>query len=131
MSECSTAAHEYANSVCGLRLDILFLEQLAAWSPRGTISFDYAVRDAKYDDAVRAVRRAGSRVRPVEVEPWRGDVGVGFSAFTHLGAPTHPESCNLNRATRYLLLFEELAYKIPQDSVAGLPSTAEHLNIDD
>ena len=31
------------------------------------------------------MRRAGFRVRPVEVEEWRGDVGVGLSAFRHFG----------------------------------------------
>ncbi len=81
----TSAAQQYADNVRGIRLDILSVEQLAAWSPRGTVHFDYAVPEGIYPEAVRAVRRAGFRARPVNVEDWRGDVGVGFSAFRHFG----------------------------------------------
>jgi hypothetical protein len=81
----SPAAQEYANNVRGIRLDILSVEHLAAWSPRGTAHFDYAVPSDLYPEAVRAARRAGFRVRPVKVDEWRGDVGVGLSAFRHFG----------------------------------------------
>jgi hypothetical protein len=81
----SPAAQQYADSVRGVRLDILSVEELAAWSPEGTVHFDYAVAEDVYPEAVRSVRRAGFRVREVTVEPWRGDVGVGFSAFRHFG----------------------------------------------
>lgn len=81
----SPAAQKYADSVRGIRLDLLSLEQLAAWSPRGTVLFDYAIPEPLYPEAVRAARRAGFRVRPVDVEEWRGDVGVGISAFRHFG----------------------------------------------
>ena len=47
--------------------------------------FDYAVPKEVFPEAVRALRRAGFRVRAVEVEKWRGEVGVGFSAFRHFG----------------------------------------------
>ncbi len=81
----SPAAQQYADNVRGIRLDILSVDDLAAWSPRGTVHFDYAVPEKLYPEAVRVVRRVGFRVRPVEVEGWRGDVGVGFSAFRHFG----------------------------------------------
>lgn len=81
----SPAAQQYASNVRGIRLDILSVEDLAAWSPRGTVHFDYAVPEDVYPEAVRAVRRVGFRVRPVKVDVWRGDVGVGFSAFRHFG----------------------------------------------
>jgi len=81
----SPAAQQYANNVRGMRLNVLPIEHLAAWSPRGTVHFDYAVPQEVYAEAVRAVRRAGFRVRPVEVGEWRGDVGAGFSAFRHFG----------------------------------------------
>jgi len=84
----SPAAQQYAENVRGIRLDILPVEHLTAWSPRGTVHFDYAVPKEVYPEAVRAVRRAGFRVRPVEVDEWRGDVGVGFSAFRHFGVPS-------------------------------------------
>jgi len=84
----STAAERYADNVRGIRLNILSVEHLAAWSPRGTVHFDYAVPEAVYPAAVRAVRRAGFRVRHVEVDEWRGEVGVGFSAFRHFGVPS-------------------------------------------
>jgi hypothetical protein len=81
----SPAAQHYADNVRGIRLDMLSVEQLAAWSPRGTVHVDYAVPGEVYSAAVRAVRRAGFRVGPVKVEEWRGDVGVGFTAFRHFG----------------------------------------------
>jgi hypothetical protein len=49
------------------------------------VQFDYAVPENVYPESVRVVRRAGFRVRPVEVEAWPGDVGIGFRAFRHLG----------------------------------------------
>jgi hypothetical protein len=81
----SPAAQQYADNVRGIRLDVVPVEHLAAWSPRGTVNFEYAVPAEVYSEAVRAVRRAGFRVKPVEVGEWRGDVGVGFSAFRHFG----------------------------------------------
>jgi hypothetical protein len=81
----SPAAQQYADNVRGIRLDVVPVEHLAAWAPRGTVDFEYAVPAEVYPEAVRAVRRAGFRVRPVEVGEWRGDVGVGFSAFRHFG----------------------------------------------
>lgn len=84
-SGVSPAAQQYAHNVRGIRLDVVSVEQLAAWSPRGTINFAYAVPEGCYSEAVRAVRRAGFRVRPIEVPEWRGEVGLGFDAFRHLG----------------------------------------------
>lgn len=81
----SPAAQRYADNVRGIRLDILSVEDLAAWMPQGTVHFDYAVIEDVYLEAVRSVRRAGFRVTPVTVEPWRGNVGVGFRAFQHFG----------------------------------------------
>lgn len=81
----SPAAQQYADNVRGIRLDLLPIEDLARWSPPGTVNFDYAVPEEAYPEAVRAVRRVGFGVRPIEVEEWRGDVGVGFSAFRHFG----------------------------------------------
>ncbi|GIJ29503.1 hypothetical protein Vqi01_46650 [Micromonospora qiuiae] len=81
----SPAAKQYADNVRGIRLDILPIEHLAAWSPRGTVSFDYAVPEELFPESVRAVRRAGFRVRPIKVDEWRGDVGIGLSAFRHFG----------------------------------------------
>jgi Restriction endonuclease len=81
----SPAARKYADNVRGIRLDVLSIEQLAAWSPRGTVHFDYAVPKEVYPEAMRAVRRAGFRVRPIELDESRGDIGVGFSAFRHFG----------------------------------------------
>ncbi len=93
----SQAAQQYADNVRGIRLDVVGVDQLAAWSPPGTINFEYAVPEVVYPEAVRAVRRAGFRVRPVEVDEWRGDVGVGLSAFRHLGevSPTGEEQARL------------------------------------
>jgi len=81
----SHAAQRYADSVRGIRLNVVSVEDLAGWAPRGTVHFDYAVPQDVYPEALRAVRRAGFRVRPVQVEEWRGEVGVGFSAFRHFG----------------------------------------------
>jgi hypothetical protein len=81
----SPAAQQYAGNARGIRLDILSLEQLAAWSPRGTVHFDYAVSESKYTQAMRAARRAGFRVRPLKVGESRGHGGAGFSAFCHFG----------------------------------------------
>lgn len=81
----SAAARSYAEDVRGIRLDLLSVDHLAAWSPKGTVHFDYAVPENIYPEALRAVRRTGFRVRPIQVEEWRGDVGLGFSAFRHFG----------------------------------------------
>lgn len=82
----SEAAFNYAKSVRGIRLDILPIETLAAWSPKGTVNFDYAVPESLHPEAVRSARRAGFRVRPVDVPEWRGLEGhVGLSAFRHFG----------------------------------------------
>ncbi|WP_328296199.1 restriction endonuclease [Kineococcus sp. NBC_00420] len=98
----TSAAREYAANVRGIRLDILSLQELAAWAPRGTINFDYAVPSGMFDEAVRAARRAGFRVVPVEVEPWRREAGVGLSAFQHTG--TTSPSGDVQEAARESLL---------------------------
>lgn len=81
----SQAALRYAQKVRGIQLEILPLEELAAWSPRGTVHFDYAVPTDLYSDAIRAVRRAGFRVRPVDLAEREDVEGLGLSAFKHLG----------------------------------------------
>lgn len=81
----SEAAQRYADNVRGVRLHVVSVEDLAAWAPQGTVHFDYAVPKDVFPEALRALRRAGFRVRAVEVEKWRGEVGVGFSAFRHFG----------------------------------------------
>jgi hypothetical protein len=81
----SCAARQYAHNVDGVRLEVLSIEELAKWSPCGTVHFDYAVPEEIYAEGVRAARRAGFRVRPVAAGGWRGQVGVGFRAFRHFG----------------------------------------------
>lgn len=82
----SPAAFEFARNSRGIRLDILSVEELAAWSPKGTVNFDYAVPESLYAEARRSARRAGFRVRLVEVDEWRNLPGyVGLSAFRHFG----------------------------------------------
>ncbi|WP_205786922.1 restriction endonuclease [Specibacter cremeus] len=82
----SDAAREYASNVRGIRLDILSLAALAAWSPKGTVHFDYAVPDSLYSEATRSARRVGFRVRPVAVDKWRNlDGHLAMSAFRHFG----------------------------------------------
>ena len=81
----SAAVQQYADNVRGIRLDVAAVEELAAWAPEGTVHFDHAVPRDAFPEAVRVLRRAGFRIRAVAVEKWRCDVGVGFSAFRHVG----------------------------------------------
>lgn len=87
----SEAAREYVSSSRGIRLDIVSVEELAKWSPKGTVNFDYAIPESLYVEAVRSVRRVGFRVRPVDVEVWRHLSGhLGLSAFRHFGIANPP-----------------------------------------
>jgi Restriction endonuclease len=82
----SPAARALAKNSRGIRLDILSVEELARWSPKGTVNFDYAVPESLYAEARRSARRAGFRVRLVDVDEWRNLQGhVGLSAFRHFG----------------------------------------------
>lgn len=98
----SPAAQQYADSVRGIRFDVLSLQELASWSPRGTVHFDYAVPGDSYAEATRAARRAGFRVKPADVPNWRGKVGLGLSAFRHFGV-TSPSGELQTRARERLL----------------------------
>jgi hypothetical protein len=81
----SEAAQHYADNVRGIRLKVISLGELDEWTPCGTVHFDYAVRDDLYSEALRVARRVGFRARPIEVEPWRGDCGLGLRLFRHFG----------------------------------------------
>ena len=84
----SDAAREYAKNVRGIRLDILSADALAAWSSQGTVNFDYAVPVPLGREAMRSARRAGFRVRTIDVDEWRHlDGHLGLSAFRHFGVP--------------------------------------------
>lgn len=99
----SDAAREYAANVRGIRLDILSLDALAAWSPKGTVHFDYAVPVSLYAEAARSARRAGFRVTPVAVDDQRHPAdNLGLSAFRHYGV-TNPSGQIQTEARENLL----------------------------
>jgi len=82
----SKNAQRYANNLEGIFVDILSLEELESWRPRGTVHFDYAIPWALYPEAARALRRAGYRVVSVPVDDWRGlSDHRGMSALRYLG----------------------------------------------
>lgn len=82
----SDAARRYAGNVRGIQVDILSVRDLNAWSPKGTVNFDYAVPEDSYSVAARLVRRAGFRVKLIDVDAWRNLPGhLGLSAFRHFG----------------------------------------------
>jgi hypothetical protein len=98
----SPAAQQAAANARGIRLDVVSVEELAAWSPQGTYTWEYAVPEALYPEATRALRRAGFRVSWVDVDAWRGDVGVGARAFRHFGTAS-PDGLVLAEAEDRLL----------------------------
>lgn len=83
----SDAAREYADNTRGIRLDILPLDTLTAWSPKGTVFFDYAVPSHLYAESNRSLRRAGFRVKPTAIDKSRSlNDYLGLSAYRHLGS---------------------------------------------
>lgn len=90
----SKNAWHYANNLKGIFVDILPLDQLESWRPRGTVNLDYAIPVDLYPEAARAIRRAGCRVVPVVVDEWRGlRDHAGMSALRYLGSTNpSPES---------------------------------------
>jgi hypothetical protein len=116
----SEAAQRYADNVRGVRLDIISVDDLAAWSPRGTVQFDYAVPENVYPESVLLVRRAGFRVRPVEVEAWRGDVGIGFRAFRHLGALNPTGEQQIDSRERLLAALRSIGLPDPVSLGSGI-----------
>ncbi|MET7426156.1 restriction endonuclease [Dactylosporangium sp. NPDC005555] len=112
-SGASQAAQQYADSVRGIRLNVFSLDELAAWSPPGTVHFDYAVPAELYVNVVRAARRAGFRVREVEVPDWRGEIGLGFSAFRHFGAPNPSADQQVDARTQIEVAMQSAGVKEP------------------
>lgn len=129
----SQAAQQYAASVRGIRLDVLSLDELAAWSPRGTVHFDYAVPAEAFGNIVRAVRRAGFRVREVEVPDWRGEIGLGFSAFRHFGVSSPSAGQQVEARTQIEVAMQSAGVKEPVALGSGVTvsgGTPAHRSLD-
>lgn len=117
----SDAARQYACNVRGIRLDILSLEELAAWSPAGTVHFNYAVPGPLYSEAARSARRAGFRVRPVPVDDWRRiESYLGLSAFRHFGVPNPSGDVQSDARGRLLAALRKVGVTDPVGMSSGV-----------
>jgi hypothetical protein len=68
----TSTARERARAERGVRLEVMTLRDLMAWSPPGTVTTTYRLRVNRHGNAEKALRNAGFRVTP--------DVGFETSA---------------------------------------------------
>lgn len=69
-----------------VQVDLLPVQQLLAWRPRGTFQIAYGLRPDAFVPAARALRRAGFRV--IESTQWTpSDGSLAIEIFRHFGSP--------------------------------------------
>lgn len=71
-----------------MRLEVMSLDELRAWSPPGTVTVTYQVPADRRSDAEKALRSAGFRVAPASGRSVAND-GVVLDVFRHYGIK-HP-----------------------------------------
>jgi hypothetical protein len=84
----TNGAHERARQEGGVRLKMMSLDELKAWSPPGTVTARYQVPARRQADAEKALRSAGFRVAP-DTRRSATDDDVVLDVFRHYGA-RHP-----------------------------------------
>lgn len=83
----SPAALRRAREARAVRVEVLSIEDLSAWRPRGTVIVEYSIPSEALANATRSLRRAGYRVATATTEP-RRDGDMVISAFRHWGSAT-------------------------------------------
>lgn len=83
----SAAARERLHSARGTRMEVMTLQELAAWRPRGTVSTCYRVPIARRTAVERVLRRAGFRVM-LGNDPRVTSDEVCLDVFRHYGIVT-------------------------------------------
>ncbi len=116
----SDAARTYAENQRGIWLNVFSVDELTAWSSEGTVHWDYAIPEDRLQEAIRAARRAGFRVRPIAVDPERGDVGVGIKVFRHLGVPNPPGELQIEARDALLSAFAQAGIDDPVSLAGGI-----------
>ena len=81
---CTAPARSRLGNERGARAAVITLDELARWSPRGTRTISFSVREADAKHAASALRTAGMRVRP-ETEVSCADDEMVLTAFGHFG----------------------------------------------
>lgn len=82
-------ARERARAERGVRLEVMTLQNLMAWSPPGTVTTTYRFPDDRQADAEKALRNAGFRVTPnTGFEASAGEMVL--SAIRHYGTRNPP-----------------------------------------
>jgi hypothetical protein len=115
------AARQYARNVRGIRLDILPLVALDAWNPRGTVHFDFAVPAAAFSEGARSARRAGFRVKAIEVETWRNlDDHIGLHAYRHFGTASPSGEIQLEAQERLVRALRQVGVDDPVAMGSGV-----------
>lgn len=86
----TAGAHERARQERGVRLEVMSLEELRAWSPPGSVTMTYRLPADRRVEAQRTLRNAGFRVAPDTGYPATGDTVV-LSVLRHYGT-RHPSA---------------------------------------
>ncbi len=98
----STAAEERLRDERGTRVEVVTVDELASWSPKGTIHASFRVPTADAERASAALRNAGMRVRP-DPGLTQSDAEVVLQAYGHFGTGDADEQRELiERATQAL-----------------------------